>query len=878
MSAASASNRALAGLLLRRFTLRHWRSAPGQSALLVVILALGIAVFFSVRLANRAAVTSFQNFTDLITRQSDWIITAPAGLLPEAILPELRERLGDQPVTVIPVLDTTASPPRRADFEEIGSRPTFQILGLDLVAIQNLASARSPDRSWFGQASGVDSFWKLLRSPRAVFINAALAVSEGLGVGSKLPLVINERVVELDVAGIIPQPPGDPAAPATLLIMDFAALQPLAGKLGRLDRIEFIVEPGPDDAVRRTQLREQLAAWGEGRWFVSSPADRRDNAALMTRAFRMNLTILSLIALLVGVYLIFQALDGAVVRRREEIAILRSLGVEERAIRRAWLVEAALVGIVGGLLGALLGWAGAQFSVRFVGRTVNALYYATSVQSAHLDRAELAAALALAVAGSLVAGWVPAREAARTPPAQVLVRHATAAPGRRVFRNGWLGLALLAVGTLLATLPPWRFPGGRLPLAGYAAALCWIFGGGIVAAILLRPSARLWQPLGARWVSVKLAASQLVNPSGRHRLAVAGLLCAVAMTAGMATLVASFEATMQGWIERTFQADLYISSYGAQSASTQNRIAPATWRAVTNHPGVAGFNGVQACEILLNGQRTILASGNLDFLRRHTRMAWRQPPLNDDVFDPERNAALALVSEAFTERFQLRRGDVVTVPTPAGPQRLTIAGVFSDYGNERGTLVVERRRWTEWFGDEYLSSVILVLKAGFAPETVRAELLGRHSGLNIFTNGHIRGEVLRVFRQTFAITYALEIIGVIVAVLGLALTLVSVLLDRRNELTTLRALGLDRHEMARATAWEGSLVALCGVGGGLVVSVALGWLLIFVINQQTFGWTLSFQLPWAQLGLLAALVVGAAAGVSYAVGWWGAALPADREE
>jgi putative ABC transport system permease protein len=207
----------------------------------------------------------------------------------------------------------------------------------------------------------------------------------------------------------------------------------------------------------------------------------------MTRAFRVNLTILSLLALLVGLYLIFQALDGAVVRRREEIGILRSLGVEERCIRRVWLLEAACLGIAGGTLGALLGWAGAQFSVRLVGRTVNALYYSTSLQYARLDWGELAAALLLAVAASLLAGWIPARAAARTPPAQILIRHALAPPGMQFWRKEWLGAVMLVVGFVLVLLPPLRFGGGvRFPLAGYLAGLCWIIGGGISSGWTLR--------------------------------------------------------------------------------------------------------------------------------------------------------------------------------------------------------------------------------------------------------------------------------------------------------------------------------------------------------------------------------------------------------
>ncbi len=874
----------LTATLLRKFALRHWRTAPRQSALLVLILALGIAVFFAIRLANRAALASFQNFTDLITQESDWLIQAPAGWLPDTLLRELRERLNPAPVAIIPVLETTAARPPAGTDEAIGSQDTFQLLGLDLIGVQNLARRQAQDRSWFGQTNaasvgGADSFWEIFRNPRAVFIGAALAERDQLQPGDALTLVVNESIVTLTVAGIIPTSAEGPEAPPTLLVMDLPAVQALTGRPGWLSRIEFIVEPGPAAAERRTGLKEQLEQWSQERWLVSSPGERREGAAAMTRAFRINLTILSLIALLVGLYLIFQALDGAVVRRRDEIGILRSLGVEERMIRRVWLLEAALLGLLGGGLGALLGWAGAQFAVRLVGRTVNALYYSASVQYAQLDGWELTMAILLAVVASLLAGWFPARAAARTPAAQILVRHALAPPGLAVWRNEWLGLMLVLVGFALVLLPPLRFAGGlRFPLAGYLAALCWILGGGVLGGAVLRTLGRLLRPLGRQWIPVKIAAGHLVQPSGRHRLAVAGLVCAIAMTAGMAILVASFDSTMRGWIERTFQADLYISSSGAQSASTENRISPDTWRRLAAHPGVEAMNIVQVSEVQLAGGSALLSGAELGVMHQRTQLPWVQAPLTDEVFVSARSERLALVSESFSERFRLNRGDRVLVPTPAGRRELTIAGVFADYGNERGSILVERRHFAAWFGNEQASGLMVFVRPGLAAESLRSEWLAAHPGLRIFSNAHLRGEILRIFRQTFAITYALEVIGVLVAVIGLGLTLVSVLWERRSELTTLRALGLTRRELARATACEGLVLGLAGVAVGSLVSLALGWMLIFVINKQTFGWTLGFEVPWLPMALLALLVIAMGTGVAYGVGRWGANLPADQEE
>ena len=859
------SEAGLLRLLLRKFTLRHWRREPGQAVLLVMILALGVAVYFSIRLANRAVLASFERFTDVLSHETDFVVSAPAGSLPETILPELRAALGARPVHMIPVIETTAARPRRDADAEIGSVETFRLIGLDLIGIQNLReedTSPEPMREiWTG---GVGNL-------HAIFVSPSLAEKPG----AHLPLLIDDRLVSLEIAGQIPARNNDPAAPASLIIMDLPAAQALTERRGQIDRVEFLVESGPDRAARRAEAAKIVTDAAQGRWRVETSADRRESGAMMTRAFRLNLTVLSLIALLVGLYLIYQALDGAVLRRRQEIAILRSLGVEERTIRRAWLLESLLVGAVGGTLGALLGWAGAQFAVRFVGRTVNALYFANSADSAHLHFGEFAWTLALAILASVAAGWAPARTAARMPPAQLIGRYHTAGPGPRVLRSRALAVALIVLGGIAAKLPALHWEGGtRIALGGFVAAGAWLFAGGIVSGHLLRGLGALVRPWGNLSPLARLAVSHLSPPSGRHCLAAASLACAIAMTVGMAILVGSFEHTMQHWITTTFQADLYISSAGAQGASSQNRMRPETWRRLASDPAVVDANVLHSAEVVFPGGTAMVIGVNSQFDRRQNTVAWLGGTPTQWLDEGD----ITFVSEAFAERFGTRLGDLLTVPTPSGARVLRVAGVFADYSSERGTVTIDRTKFVDWFRDDAARSVILKLRDPASAEILRTRWLAENPGLQIFTNAHLRTEVLRIFRQTFSITYALEGIGVCVAVLGLALTLVSVLLDRQADLTTLRALGVSRRDMALSAAIEGFGTALAGLLAGLAASLLLGWLLIHVINKQTFGWTLLLAVPTPTLALLAVLVLSAALTAAALVGYWGAGLPADRDE
>ena len=885
----AASTPAILRILWTRFAWRHWRLAPVSSLLLLLILSFGVAAFFSIRLANRAAVANFQNFTGIITSQSDGIITAPVGTLPDSVLAGIRSLLGSQPVELVPVLETSAVQPIPDDRQTIGSRETFQLLGLDLPSLINLANPDTEAPNWFGTATNQpgqppNRFSPVLQDPHAVFISTALAERDHLAPGGSLALIINEHPVTLTVAGIIPANPKTGAAPVNLLIMDLPALQRLADKPGQVDRIEFILGESPQRSQIRADIQPTLQAArlpGAPKLMISAPNDRRHSAALMTQAFRLNLTILSLLALLVGLYLVFQGLDGAVVRRRNEIALLRSLGVTSTQIQQAWLAEAASVGLLGGLLGLGLGWLGAQLAVKLVARTVNSLYYSNSADFAPFDVSEALLAMSLAVVASTLAGWRPARVAANTPPAQMAARAGTANdPAGKFLSQPWLGLGLILLGIGLIWFPPIRLSGGgRFPIASYGAALCWIFGAGIFAGTLLSWLGRLGVWLKPDSLPLKIACSHLRSPGGRHRLLAASLVCAIGMTAGMAILVGSFDTTMRGWISRTFQADLFISSDGEQTASSPSRISPATWNAIITHPAVQEANVMQVMEIKLDGFSTLLIGNHLAFFRDHAQPAWLAKPKDDAVFDPARNAALALASEAFSERFRAHQGDQVNVPTPDGFRPVTIAGIFADYGNERGSLLIERQQFTQWYNNDLAASVIVSLKPGYTNvDALRAELRAAHPGLGIFTSRFLRGESLRIFHQTFAVTYALELIGIVVAVAGLALTMASLLWERRADLNTLRALGLRRRELAAAAAWEGLLSAAAGVLAGLAASLGLGWLLIFRINKQTFGWTLQTDYPWGQLAALAALVLASATLTGWLVGRWAARLPAEREE
>lgn len=845
-------------LILQRCALRHWRLAWRQQLMLLLILALGTAVYVAMRLANRSALAGFERFTETLTRDSDWTLRAAAGPMQEEWLAEMRAALGVRPVALLPVIEATVVPhePRRET--SIGERPTWRLVGMDLIAMQNFRSA-------LPLAVSVPKF-----SERSCFASEAMARRQGWQPGSTFQVVINDKVVDLTLAEVMPILPDMPAPPDDLLLMDLPAAQTLLYRPGGIDRVEVICPSGPAFPELKSDIQEPLTKASRDRWQMVTRDDRRALAGSMTDAFRLNLTVLSLLALLVGGYLMFQALDGVVIRRRDEIAILRALGVTEGSIQRAFLAEAGLLGMVAGALGVAMGWAGAQLAVHGVARTMTALYGASSATYAELYASEALLGIGLCVITSLVAAWWPARQAAGTPPAQVLGRHAVPWQGGKLWSTAWAGLALCGLACVLAEIGPLHLNGMRLPLAAYAAALLWMLGAGLAAGRLLRLcSPRANSPVRS------VAFSYLRTPSVRHRFAIAALTSAVAMTCGMAIMIASFDHTMRNWVVRSMKADIYISSAGAQSASSTHQIPASTLEALRAQPEVVELAGLQHASVTLPDGPVHVLGADASFTQRHDLYSWvARPSMNWWKQD----APMVLINESLSERLRLAAGSELDLPTVKGTRRVRIAGIYADYGNERGSITLPQERFREWYESDMAWRAALMIKPGVDSEALRSRLQRQHPGLSIFTQSHLRSEALRIFRQTFAVTYALEAVGVVVAVAGLGLALASLMLDRRQDLFTLRAVGFTSRNVATMGAWEGGGIALAGIVAGVGSGLWLGWLLIYRVNKQSFGWTLEFSFPVWQVTALALAVMAAGVAVASMVGKWSARLQVEREE
>jgi len=738
----------------------------------------------------------------------------------------------------------------------------LRLIGVDLMSVANLPSFVDQG---FDFGEGTDNWYDWLGPSERIWISHQLAEEAILKVGDQMTATVSGRAHTLTVTGIL----GSDAnpVPSDLVIADLPTVQSVLARAGELDRIEVLIN---DREQRRSDeglaafeslIRAQIPNGLE----LAPAAQRVAERAGMTAAFRLNLTILSLIAILVGAYLILQALDTAVVRRRAELATLKSLGVSAPMLFTTLMLESLLIGVLGSILGLGLGVLLAAGTVHGLADTVNALYFTTAVDSIQLSREDVFIGMSIGIVFSLIAGWFPARDAMETPPAQILSR-GDWSPGFDWIRRPWLGLCLLVLGALVLLLPPIPFGlGARLPLGGFLAAGFWVVGGAFLSGQILvglsRIAVRCFHGLIPR-----LAFSRLAEGSSRHRLAVAGLVVAVAMVTGMLQMVGSFRGTIEDWFDVRFQADLYVSERGAQGASTLNGIDPEIMAALEAQPSIDFADTLYTIYVEGPSGRTVLGGVDFGGWQDRIRQIWIEAPGNLQAVE---SAEPALVSETFARRFDLLEGGKIILETPSGPRAVSPVGIYADYGNEFGAAVIDEAVWKEWSQTERPINTSLYLSEGTSINAVRDALRLKYPGLDIRNARELRKLALGIFEQTFKVTTALNAIGLTVAVAGLVLSLFSIFTESSGTWNTLRHLGMPSTGYAMAAGLEGAGIALTAWISGSAIGLFLGWILIFVINVQSFGWTLVWHLPITAFFLLGAALVtlgglsGAVTGI-----WW----------
>jgi putative ABC transport system permease protein len=823
-------------ILFRALVSGPARRRPQRAVLPVVGVAVGVAAAAAIAHANGSVTASFREAAASLSGRSDFVVTGVAGV-PVAALERLSflwESGSFAPAVTGPAL------------VEDGSGEIAQVLGVDPGGDGAVREMRLS-----GNARLTD-----LLAPDSVFVPESFARRHGLTPGKTLRIVAGGVRRVVNVAALLELTGVARAAGGDLLVTDVFTAQKLLGKEGSLDRVDIALNPGqPREAIAariRAALPPGLTLQLPGR--SAATADR------MVRAFRFNLNALACLTLLVSMFLIANAVSISVLRRRPEIATLRALGASRGSLFAVFVAEGLGIGLLGTLLGEIGGVFLAKAALTTVAGTVSNVYLPTAKIAAagYLPAAGLAAAVGMASA--LFATLLPAAEATRVAPSPAM------RPGSiESIRRHRLAFRATAALTLLALAALATRAGAvdGFPLFGFAAVVLVVAALAVAAPLLVRFASRASAgPLGRLCGAPgKIAAGFFGGSLARNGTAVAALAMALGMTLAMIVMVSSIRETVRDWVETTLRSDLWVKPESGGRRGLVGDLPGDIVDFLRAIPGVAAVDPFRARDAAdERGQPFTLGSGDFRVVARIGGLPLLDGRDVSAVATRARERGDVLISEPFARRFGKSAGDRVTLATPRGARSFAVAGVYRDYSNDRGTVVLDRELFLSLFDDPRVTSVAVQAAPGVDPAALRRRVLqaaeGRYA-LSITTNRELRREVLNIFDQTFAVTRALEAIAVAVAILGIANALAASAVERRRSFGLLRAVGAQKRQIRRAVLIEAGLTGVTGTAAAFAAAGAFAYLLLAVINPQSFGWTVVIDIPGARLAAAALLVLTA---------------------
>ncbi|HTV97756.1 MAG TPA: FtsX-like permease family protein [Steroidobacteraceae bacterium] len=834
MNAPPQGGRAL--LLARVLLLSQLREQPARLAVTVLAIALGVALGAAVYLVNSAALNEFGLAAKRLVGEADIVIRGPPEGFDERLYAELARDAAVRAAS--PVLELQVALP--------ASRDTLTVLGLDPFRAATLQPALIGDV----ERRALDLF-----APDAIILSSEAAQELGLTRGGTLRVIVGDAPRSLRVIDVLPGATYSQA----LGIMDIASAQWTLEKLGRLNRIDLSLMPGIDVASYRAALNRRLPAGT----VAVAPQVERDRARTVTRAYRVNLDMLALVALWTGAFLVFSTQSLSALRRRRAFGLLRALGARRAEIELALVGEGAALGLAGSIIGIALGLLCAAGLLRLLsGDLGNEQLYAAGA-ALHASATSLLAFLAIGTAVASAGAWLPARTAARQAPAQALKGGDPQHPGTA--SGGWMaGVLLLALGGALARLPAVA----GLPLFGYAAIAALLFG-----AVLLVPTLTMWilrvAPRTDRAVP-DAALAQLKDNIALSTLSLASIIVSFSLMVAMAIMVYSFRVSFEHWLGKLLPADLQLREpLGNDTAywSLEDQ------RAVAALPGVSRVEFRRTRRLLLDPSRpaiTLIARASTP------AQVTEELPLVGGLGATARgDAPPAWISEALADLYGYRLGDLIELPLGGQRRPFRIAGIWRDYVRATGAVVITRAAYLQASGDDHANEGSVWLVPGASAAAVESALrtilahapAGAGPGdaaaaagsFEILTSTALRERSMRIFDRAFAITYALEVVAVLIGLLGVSFAASSTALARRAEFGMLRHLGMRRGQVISMLASEGMLMSLFGVVYGLILGIVLSLVLVFVVNRQSFNWSIDFAVPLRPLALLSVTLIAAAA-------------------
>ena len=830
---------------LLTLAIHHLSSRPLRTVLTVFGVGIGVSAAMAMSLANEEVFRSFQKSVTHVVGNITVQVSATEGMLNELVVKRIRKH---------PFVNS-ANPVINRSVRVINQENHSRRLNLQAVDVLEWLGT---DTFAFSQNNSKDSALDYLTDPDVLFLHKDAANRLNLKKGDSLILEVDNHQYQVRLGGVFEaNNPGRTLD--SLAVMDIAAAQTLFALVGFVDRYDLTIH-------RKMSIREVIQDLQQtlgSTIFVGRPAQRNQQVERMLKSFQLNLTTLSMVGLFVGVFLVYNVIGFSVVQYRREIGILRALGMFRRQVAWLFLSEAAVMGVLGGGLGTLLGVLFAKFLVVLEEETVTELYTSVAVGSVELTPILLAGGCILGLTLSFFGALGPCWEASHTAPARAL------AIGQyedmRQNRHG-IFTALAALLFLIAFGLSMLAPINGIPVYGYAAAFFLLLACTCLAPLGIHLLHRILKhPFrSSSSLCAHLAADQIIRTPGRNSMTLSALMVGIAIMVGVGVMIQSFRATVEIWIDQTMIADLIVTpQLGVLETGQAQRdmnFSKAFQSAVSAVPGVAAVDPYRQVRIQVDSTTVILVSRDFPIHADRSRYLFVEQD-SDDVLERTFNQRGVIVSEVLARRLKVEVGKTLVLPTNQGLRNFPVIGIFYDYATDGGKVVMDRMLYQEFWGDTSASVLAVYRDPKTNAEVLREQLktvLAPFMPITIISNQELRVEILEIFDRTFRVTHGLELIAVLVGLLGIANTLLTAIIERQREFATFRAIGAGVRQIRSMVFWESLILGAIGAVLGLLAGLLLAALLIFVINKQSFGWTIQFVAPPSIL-FGAVMVAGVAA-------------------
>ncbi len=827
--------------LFNWFSLRHIRKHRLQAALVLLGIALGAAVFTSVRLAVHASLQSFNRSMNQITGRAEKVLIRPGGFLPEHLVyPTLRH----------PSVKN-ASPILSAYVKSFGedSEP-FLLIGIDPILDR-------PFRSWqidHSQTIEVSMWLDLLKEPYTLVLGRSLARLYGYTPGEKITLVHTRQPVDFRIVGVL-QPQGLALVESErVALTDIATFQEFTGLHGKIDRIDLLLKLESTEADLRS-----LAAILPGDVTISSPYERRESGQAMIRAYQLNLSILSFASLFVGMFLVYSLVALNAASRRHELAILRSMGASARLLFTIFLAEGAIFGLIGWFLAIPISSFLLKYLLYGVSQTISTLFVRVQVDQLPLNAWEISLSFGVTLFISVLAAFQPAREAMQVSPKEAL---SIAAHSDRSDKSTKI-LSAIGIFFIILVWPISELPGyAGVPLPGYIATLLLFIGFAMMSPWMLEKLGKTLAPMlrDVGGIPAYLAGRYIRDSGNRIAISVGALITAVALFVSLVIMIHSFRQTVELWTYQTVSGDLFITTKMGEINQFRYPISPEV---------VSVLKTLESPVDLVPNRRYFLNYKNfpyefelLDFsvFLRYGSYIWLKGTPATIVPSLVKGDGV-IVSEVFANRTGMTRGDVFQAQIETSFIELPILGVVRDYRTQGGVVFYSLSHFKKRFHDPQWGGVRFFLRnrdkdLGVAVLALRREIIEKCGDkLGIISGKELRQSILRVFDETFAITTVLLFIALVIAALGITTTLSVLVLERTRQLNTLYAIGASFRQIRSMIFWESILMVMAGETAGFICGLILSYLLVFVINRQSFGWTFLYGLDVKMLVFSLPLII-----------------------